>query len=345
MRIVNLVENTEGRRACPAEHGLSYYIESAHHKILMDTGQSDLFLKNAQALGVDLTQVDTVVISHGHYDHGGGLPAFLKVNEKAKIYIQSSARGEFYSSSGTPEPHYIGLSEEFFSSGRITWIDGERILDEELSLFSHIGTKYPIPSANRALLMKTPEGFVPDDFAHEQCLVVREGEQLVLFSGCAHHGILNVLDRFRELYGRNPDAVLSGFHLKKKEGYGEDDARELVELAYALKEQGQTLFYTGHCTGEEPFAVLKSHLGDRLCYVHCGDTVKIGEKKAEEAEENPETGPEEKPEPEPEERPEEKPEKKPREKKRRSFMKWHRFFAWATVICFLLTMWTGYKKK
>ena len=78
MRIINLTENTLGRAGCLAEHGLCFYIETDNHRVLMDTGQTDLFRQNAEKLGVDLTAVDTVVLSHGHYDHGGGIPAFAE---------------------------------------------------------------------------------------------------------------------------------------------------------------------------------------------------------------------------------------------------------------------------
>ena len=112
MRIINLVENTEGRAGCGAEHGLSFYIETEHHKLLMDTGQSGLFMQNAEKLGIDLTKVDTVVLSHGHYDHGGGILPFAEINRDAKIYVPEKAFGEYYSVSKAGEPHYIGLAKE-----------------------------------------------------------------------------------------------------------------------------------------------------------------------------------------------------------------------------------------
>ncbi|MFR0986450.1 MAG: MBL fold metallo-hydrolase [Frisingicoccus sp.] len=90
MKIVNLIENTEGCSGCASEHGLSFYIETKH-KLLVDTGATDAFVRNAKMLGVDLKAVDTVILSHGHYDHGGGLPAFIKINSKAKIYIRTAA--------------------------------------------------------------------------------------------------------------------------------------------------------------------------------------------------------------------------------------------------------------
>ena len=108
MRIVNLIENTEGHPGCRCEHGLSFYIETERHKVLMDTGASDGFLANADLLGIDLGEVDAVILSHGHYDHGGGIPAFAKKYPGTRIYMQQSAGGSFYHLKPEGEK-YIGL--------------------------------------------------------------------------------------------------------------------------------------------------------------------------------------------------------------------------------------------
>ena len=83
MRIINLIENREGCSGCTPEHGLSFYIETKKHKLLMDTGATGLILENAEKLGVDLTEVDTVILSHGHYDHSGGIIPFTGINDRA----------------------------------------------------------------------------------------------------------------------------------------------------------------------------------------------------------------------------------------------------------------------
>ena len=101
MRITALVENTVGNGCVECEHGLSLYIETEKHKILFDMGQSALFLQNARALGVDIAAVDMAVLSHGHYDHGGGLSAFLQANTNAPVYISRYAF----------EPHYNGTEK------------------------------------------------------------------------------------------------------------------------------------------------------------------------------------------------------------------------------------------
>ena len=377
MRIINLVENTEGSSGCGVEHGLCFYIETEKHKLLMDTGQTDLLIGNAERLGIDLTLVDTVVLSHGHYDHGGGIMPFAQINPTAKIYVPAAAFGEYYSVNKAGEPHYIGLDaeiQELPQVVKVTAEDGIFQIDDELSLFSGIGNEHPIPSANRRLKKKADGELVQDDFAHEQCLVIKEGVKSILLSGCAHHGILNILNRYIALYGKEPDIVISGFHMMRKNGYSDEDINMIIDTALALR-QYKTVFYTGHCTGVEPYSAMKKLMGSQLHYVHSGDEVrsrtgierilwnpadyavklasdgaagKLGplkENVSEKIEKSvvPESG-----------NPDQTAEAikvsknepvKTVEKKRSEYMKWHKIFAWGTVACFVMTMVTGYKRK
>lgn len=379
MRIINLAENTEGAAGCGFEHGLCFYIETEHHKLLMDTGQSDLFIKNAEKLGVDLTKVDTVVLSHGHYDHGGGILPFAEINPDAKIYVQASAFGEYYSIDSKGQPHYIGLAEGIRELPQIVVVgskpdsaekedaqsevdtegsfeDGIYRIDDELSLFTGIGNEHPIPSANQRLMKKTEEDMVQDDFSHEQCLVIHEGTKSVLLSGCAHHGILNILDRYRELYGGDPDVVISGFHMMKRHGYSDADITMIIDTALELRKL-RTVFYTGHCTGVEPYNAMKKLMGEKLHYVHSGDEIRIRTKlerilwkvvdresevdlayreahRADEAQQEAKAV-----------RKQNDHAAKAANRKRSAYMKCHKFFAWATVACFVMTMVTGYKRR
>lgn len=379
MRIINLAENTEGAAGCGFEHGLCFYIETEHHKLLMDTGQSDLFIKNAEKLGVDLTKVDTVVLSHGHYDHGGGILPFASINPDAKIYVQASAFGEYYSIDSKGQPHYIGLAEGIRELPQVVVVgskpdsaekedaqseadtegsfeDGIYRIDDELSLFTGIGNEHPIPSANQRLMKKTEEDMVQDDFVHEQCLVIKEGSKSVLLSGCAHHGILNILERYRELYGGDPDVVISGFHMMKRHGYSDEDITMIIDTALELRKL-RTVFYTGHCTGVEPYNAMKKLMGDKLHYVHSGDEIRIRTKlerilwkvvdrepeadleyrdahRADDAQQEAKAV-----------RKQNDHAAKAANRKRSAYMKCHKFFAWATVACFVMTMVTGYKRK
>ena len=244
----------------------------------MDTGQSSLFLENAAKLCADLTRVDTVVISHGHYDHSGGLPHFLKVNDHAAIYLQrAAAEGHYSVDSPAKPPRYNGLSQEIIRSDRITWLDGDLQIDDELSIFAGIGQKFPIPAGNAVLRtrMNPDEDLIQDDFRHEQCLVISRGDQLTLLSGCAHHGILNILDHFKKLYGRDPDYVISGFHMMKRNGdYTDEDVRQIRETARILS-QTSAVCFTGHCTEIRPYEIMREIMGDQLQYVHCGDVIEL----------------------------------------------------------------------
>ena len=273
MRIVNLVENTPGAAGCGWAHGLSFYIETPSHRLLMDTGPSELLLDNARTLGIDLTAVDTVVISHGHYDHAGGLPAFAALNPRARVYLRRGAAGAFYSTDGgESSPHYIGMPESAKRLAQAVWVDGELAIDDELFLFGDIPGRRHWPEGNRKLLELRDGRWAQDGFAHEQCLVVRAEGRNVLFSGCAHSGIINILDRYRERFGAAPDAVVSGFHMKKQEGYTPSE-EETVRATAREMSRWPCRFYTCHCTGLPACAMMKDILGEQLQYVHCGEAV------------------------------------------------------------------------
>ena len=96
MRIVTLIENTTKSKSIRAEHGLSLYIETQNHRLLSDCGCTDAFLENARTLGVDLQPVDSVFLSHGHYDHSGGILPFTGINPTAAIYTQEKALLPYY---------------------------------------------------------------------------------------------------------------------------------------------------------------------------------------------------------------------------------------------------------
>ena len=266
MRIVTLVENSCGNENCIAEHGLSVYIETRKHRLLLDTGQSDAVVKNAEILGVDLSLVDTVVLSHGHYDHSGGILPFSQINHTAHIIMQSKAA----------EPHfngerYIGIDKAILDLPNVQLIDGDIQLDDELFLFSGITGRRCYPQGNFKLSRMETGEKVPDDFAHEQCLVIKQDGKYWLLSGCSHNGILNILDRYRERFGNAPDYVITGFHMMKKDGeYTEEEKAVIIQTARELS-QLDTIFYSGHCTGIPAFDLMKDIMGDQLIALHSGE--------------------------------------------------------------------------
>ena len=269
MRIVNLIENTEGRKGCEFAHGLSFYIETKTHRVLMDLGPSEKTIANARILGIELEKADTVILSHGHYDHSGGIMPFSGINKSAVIYMQKNAPGDFYSQSGD-EYRYIGIDKEIGKLPQVRFIDGDHVIDEELSLFVIERRVTEVPFTNSRLKVKTALGYEQDDFCHEQALVVTSGGKKVLLSGCAHNGIINILEEYKRKYGSDPDVAISGFHLAKKGEYSEKEMKEIEGIAQELIKY-HTKFYTCHCTGLDAYDTMKGIMGEQLEYVHTGE--------------------------------------------------------------------------
>ena len=268
MQIITLVENTCGHENCIAEHGLSIYIETEKHKLLLDTGQTDAVVKNAKVLGVDLTAVDSVILSHGHYDHSGGILPFVRINHTAQIIMQKKAAEPHYNGE-----RYIGIDKAILDLSNVRLIDGDLQLDDELFLFSGITGRRCYPQGNRKLSKIADGEQIPDDFAHEQCLVISQNGKRWLLSGCAHNGILNILDRYREIFGNVPDYVITGFHMMKKDGEHTDDEKAVIMQTAKELVQMNTVFYSGHCTGIPAFEMMKEIMGDQIIALHSGEQV------------------------------------------------------------------------
>ncbi len=286
MKIICLMENTAQADNILSEHGFSLYVETTKHKLLIDAGQTDSFAENAKTLGVDLSKVDMAMLSHGHYDHSGGLMRFAQINNTAPIYMQSNAGGEYYHTNDTLEK-YIGIDKGILALPQVRLVNGNVRIDAEISVFTGVKGRRHFPSGNYELTVRVEAGkckvddnvslevnyrFIQDDFSHEQYVVIEEDGKRVLISGCAHNGILNILDEFEKIYGCDPDMVISGFHLMKKDGYSDEDVENIKAIAEELSNM-DTTFYTGHCTGEEPFDIMKKIMGDKLHYIHSGDEI------------------------------------------------------------------------
>ena len=258
MRILTLIENTCDIPDLDKEHGLSLYIETKHHKILFDTGATGCFADNAKKLGVDLSQVDTLVLSHGHNDHSGGLERFFRINDRAPVYLCPDAGEEHFSAAGD----FIGLTPELLKSDRLRYtVDGQRI-GQGLTL--HTGNQRVMyTSVDTAGLTVLRNGVrVADDFSHEQYLLIREEDKSVLISGCSHKGILNIAHWFA------PDVLIGGFHFFREL----PDSPRVTEAAEKLLTY-PTKYYTGHCTGLEQYAVMKKIMADRLQYLSTGTEI------------------------------------------------------------------------
>ena len=258
MKIISLVENTSVNNDIETEHGLSLYIESKNHKILFDMGQTDLFLKNAKKLGVDLSQVDIAILSHGHYDHGGGLEEFLKINKKAYVYVSQYAFDTYYN--GTEK--YIGLNLMLKENERIILTNGKVEVEEGITLYHCNDRVKRYDLGSFGLNVKRNQEYFPDDFRHEQYMLIEENGKQILFSGCSHKGILNIAEWFQ------PDVLIGGFHFSKLPL--DDTLKDYAQYLEGFK----TEYYTCHCTGVEQFSFMKQFMS-RLFYLSAGQILQL----------------------------------------------------------------------
>ena len=273
MKIKVLTEDTSCSTVFRNEHGFSLYIETNDKKVLFDTGASDLFLENAEKLGVDIEDVDYAVISHGHYDHGGGLSAFLRKNQKAMVFVNQEAFGRHYSKRNEKLTD-IGLNQELMNSERIVLINEIFQISEGLLLFSRVAGNDFISSCNQSLFAVKDGIISPDRFEHEQNLIITEGTKTVLIAGCAHRGIANILKSAVYLTYKQPEYVLGGFHLYNYGARISEDPAIVVQIGEFLKETG-SMFYTGHCTGPDAYRILKQVMGDKIAYLSAGSEIEI----------------------------------------------------------------------
>lgn len=260
MIIKVLCENTAKSEAFACEHGLSLYIETNGRRLLFDMGQTDVFFKNAKTMSVNLADVDTAILSHGHYDHSGGMGLFLKENDKASVYMSGYAFGEHYNA----EDKFIGVDKSLKGNERLKAVFEKTSLGDGLTLYTAKDTCLSYPPKPYGLSRLEGDKKLPDDFRHEIYLLIEESGKRVLISGCSHRGVVGLAEFFK------PDVLVGGFHFMKLSPQSE----ELYEAGQKLCAL-DTRYYTGHCTGAEQFETLKAVMDKKLYYISSGDVVTI----------------------------------------------------------------------
>jgi len=265
--------NTSGK--LQAEHGLSILIRQENQSILFDTGASDIFIKNAELLGIRIADIDKLILSHGHKDHTGGLKYFLENNQKAKIYISAEVEGKKFYSLKNDTKRDISVDNQLIiqNNTRFSFIHNTTFIIPRIALLCKFGNKYPLPKANQRLLLSDKENELQDNFAHEIALAINTSKGIVVFSGCCHNGLLNILASCSSLFPEKEIiSCIGGTHLI--DNY--ETITEIQETAHFIKNNHPQLrLYTGHCTGESAAQVFNETLKDNLKLFHAGYSFNI----------------------------------------------------------------------
>ena len=278
MKILKITVLSENTSICAlsCEHGLSLFLEYNDNVYLLDAGSSDLFMRNAAALGADLGRVKLCILSHGHYDHANGLEPFLEAYPDVPVYAMRSYGGDYYT--GVGGLRYVGVPESLktIHRERFSLIDSVTMIDDGIWAVPHSTPGLEAVGRRARLYMKKGEEYLPDAFAHEMSAVFDTANGLVIINSCSHAGLLPILGEVHSAFPDRPIcAFIGGLHMM---GSVDDldtslyTKEELEQLTDAVAPFGLKHIYTGHCTGRAAYAMLKDLLGETLSPLGTGMT-------------------------------------------------------------------------
>lgn len=258
-RLTCLINDTQGAAQLPVEHGLSILIETDAGSLLFDTGQTGLVVDNARHLGLDLSHVERIVLSHGHYDHTGGLDAVLNVASPGRLFLHPAALARKYSRrTGTSRD--IGMPKltapEIFRRG---WNIVETLGPQEVMPGFHVTGPVPRETPFEDVggsFFLDDAGTQVDPIVDDQALYFPTRVGLVVILGCAHAGVINTLRYISQLTGGTPvHAVIGGMHLLHA------PIGRLTATTETLRHYEASLVAPCHCTGSAATAMLRSQMG------------------------------------------------------------------------------------
>ncbi|PSW16123.1 MBL fold hydrolase [Photobacterium rosenbergii] len=281
MILTALVDNSrlENRTDLTVERGLSLHLKTMGRQILFDAGSSQAFCDNAAALNIRIQDVDAAVISHRHHDHCNGVSHFLDRNSKAQVYFRECGEKDYcFKAFGFKSD--VGIDKDLFVKAKkqLSFVNTTTEIFPNVFLVTNLSSRFEQPKGNKYLYADSGQGFKPDTFDHELLMVIKESDGLIVFTGCAHSGVLNMVETAIELFPNTRiKAVVGGFHLVglplfNSIGGSEEDIEAIGKslLTYPIDK-----LYTGHCTGMKAFGLLKRVLGEKLEHFPTGRSVVI----------------------------------------------------------------------
>jgi 7,8-dihydropterin-6-yl-methyl-4-(beta-D-ribofuranosyl)aminobenzene 5'-phosphate synthase len=275
LKITTLSENTAGLGNFLGEWGLSILVETAGAKILFDTGQSISASHNADLLGIDLNKINKIVLSHGHYDHTGGLlPILRRMRKEIEIIAHPDIWQAKYATREGEEERYIGIPCHRQTLERLG--AKFKLTKKAVRITDNIMTSGEIPMVTDYekiepyLVVKEGKRFLPDNLLDDQALIIKTRKGLVVVLGCAHRGIINTLYHAQKITKvKAINTVVGGCHLM-------DATEERIWLTIAaLKELGVRRIGACHCTGLPAAAIMAQEFGDRFFFNNAGTIIDL----------------------------------------------------------------------
>ncbi|AEI14384.1 beta-lactamase domain protein [Flexistipes sinusarabici DSM 4947] len=270
MKVTFLTDNYTDSRNLLAEHGFSCLINFEKYNFLFDTGQTISMAHNSDILGKSLDTLDAVFLSHGHYDHTGGLGYISNKKNKTVVYCSSKIADNHRKKNAEDEYKYIGIENQILKEQNLNfyYINDSIHLTPNI-IFTHIN-RYDDFDSDKNLYIKEGEKYTKDPFRDEMFLILQESDGLTIITGCSHRGILNIVRTAINITGANTiKNLIGGFHL-----FRSSDS-EIIEIAEKLNRYNIGHIITGHCTGLNGLFVLKNICRNKITPIKSGLTLTL----------------------------------------------------------------------
>ena len=269
VQIKVLLENFSVNNKYKTKHGLSILIEYNEKKILLDVGPDGRFTKNADIMGIDLSKIPELYLSHNHNDHTGGLNEFVKINNTAAIFLMDDINNKYYVKLFFL-PIFVGLKlkKEYYS--RITQIKNDQNIDNKIFFLKNSINENTKPTFNKKLFKKENGRMVQDKFDHEGILVLDDNNELLIFNSCSHNGILNIIETVKnKIPNKKIRSYIGGLHLSNPNTKQHENNEYLDNIINMIKMSNINI-YTGHCSGKYVINYFKEKLGNSIHEINTG---------------------------------------------------------------------------
>jgi len=266
VKITTLIENKKGEHlGLEEEHGLSFFIEVDNKKLIFDTGKTDAFLKNAEKLQINLSEIDEVILSHGHYDHTGGVKSLVKkLGKSFSLYAHEDIFVKKYKVE-KESMKFLGndFDKEWLVNNNVkvnsVKEDVTKVTDK-IYIVTNFDRVTKFEKNNPIYKVENVNDYIIDDFHDEVSVVIQTAKGLVVVLGCSHPGIVNILKTIIKRFGNNIHTIIGGTHLV---GATLERIKETIEF---INENDIKCIGVSHCTGLAAVLEFEKTLGDRYFY-------------------------------------------------------------------------------